>query len=443
MKNMINNTSDFLTTLFDYLNQNVKYAVLRNFEGLPGRNPSRDIDIIIEKQELDSHKGAIHDLIRESGWQIITYLNNGRLITYVCGTILEHGVELIQIDFFLHTSVHGITLAEASEFIAGRVYNGKVYHVSSEYEFLDKYLYNRAVGASFPQRYRAVRGKVADSEIVKEKLKKLFGSDSLELIDRMQGRQLLMRALKYNLQSQFACTVKRVTNSLWLYVLSYFRSDVAPRLGFTGPDGAGKTTVIELLHKAIAPVFGKATEFYHFRPTLLPNLGEAVNSAGIKKEVDKEYHKPHRGSKKGRFESFVRLCYYTLDYVIGFWIKVKPHGRITKFIIFDRYYTDIIADSRRSSIYLNTKFLYLWGKFLVPSLNYNILLTADPDIILSRKQELDRDGVECINNKLSYLSTKKGYYTVLNNGSPEQAVQQILEIIFESQHHNNVKRLKI
>ena len=437
------NTVEFLTSFFDFLNQNVEYAVLRNFEGLPHSNSSRDIDIIIENQELDLHKGAIHDLIIESGWQIITYLNNGRLITYVCGIITEHGVELVQLDFFLHTSVHGIVLAEARELLADRVFNGHVYHVSKEYEFLDKYLYNRAVGASFPEKYRAVREEVADSEIVKGKLKKLFGSDNLDLIDRMQGKQLLWRALKYNLRTQFGRTVGRVTNSLFLYLFSYLHSNVAPRLGFTGPDGAGKTTVIDLLHQTIAPVFGKATEFYHFRPTLLPNLGEAVKSAGLKKEVDKEYHKPHRGSKKGKLNSFARLCYYTVDYIIGFWIKVKPHGRLTKFITFDRYYTDIIADSRRSSIYLNTKFLYFWGKLLVPTLNYNILLTAEPDIILSRKQELDREGIVNINNKLNYLATKKDYYMVLNIDTPEEAVQQILKIVFEGQHRKNLKRLKI
>ena len=39
--------NEFLKTLFNYLNQQTRYALLRNFEGLPEHNDSRDIDIAI------------------------------------------------------------------------------------------------------------------------------------------------------------------------------------------------------------------------------------------------------------------------------------------------------------------------------------------------------------------------------------------------------------
>jgi hypothetical protein len=70
------------------------------------------------------------------------------------------------------------------------------------------------------------------------------------------------------------------------------------------------------------------------------------------------------------------------------------------------------------------KFLYIWGKLFIPKLNYNILLTADAEVILGRKQELDPKGIEVINSKLNYLSTKKGFYLIKNNGSAEDAVQK-------------------
>lgn len=435
-------TSEFLSTLFAYLNQHVKYAVLRNYEGLPLSNPSRDIDIIIEQPELKKHTAQIQNIIIDSGWKIVTYLNNGRLVTYVCGIVSEEGTELVQLDFFLHTSVFGVILANASEFIATRKYNGQLYHVSEEYEFLDKYLYNRAVGATYPLKYYAIRAHVEGRELVTKKLKQVYGSSNLQELDQMNHNKLLSRALLYNLKNNFFLTTYLVIKSLLIYMTSFLRSAVAPRIGFTGPDGAGKTTVIALLHQSLSPVFEKATEYFHFRPTLLPNLGEAAKSAGIKKEVDRNYNNPHRGSKNGKVNSLVRLCYYTLDYIIGFWIKVKPQCRLTKVIIFDRYFTDIIADSRRSVIYLNKKFLYYWGLLFIPKLDYNILLTADTDVILFRKQELSREGIENIQQKLDYLGNKKGYYLIQNNGKPEEAVRQILHIILEKQHQKNLKRLK-
>ena len=139
-------------------------------------------------------------------------------------------------------------------------------------------------------------------------------------------------------------------------------------------------------------------------------------SAGIKKEVDRNYSNPHRGGKTGKLNSFVRLCYYSLDYIIGYFVKVKSVTRITRVVVFDRYYTDIICDSRRSRIYLGPKFLYWWGKLFIPTLDYNILLTASSETILARKRELDEEGIKTINAKIDYLADKKGAFRVHGGG---------------------------
>lgn len=95
-------TAAFLKTLFDFLNKEANYAVLRNFEGLPEHNDSRDIDIIIEKKEYAKIKPAILSLVEHSGWKVLTYLNSDRLITWVCATLTGEGrAELVQLDFFL------------------------------------------------------------------------------------------------------------------------------------------------------------------------------------------------------------------------------------------------------------------------------------------------------------------------------------------------------
>ena len=128
--------------------------------------------------------------------------------------------------------------------------------------------------------------------------------------------------------------------------------------------------------------------------------------------------------------------------MVGYFVKVKAVTRITRIVIFDRYYTDIICDSRRSCIYLNNKFLYGFGKLFIPSLDYNILLTASTDTILARKKELDEEGIRTINDKIDYLADKKGYKKVLNEQTPEVAVTEILSYIFENQHKKNLRRLK-
>ena len=430
---------ELLAALFGHLNANCEYAVLRNFEGLPEKNNSRDIDIIIERKTYKKQKKELIALLEKHNWKIITYLNSDRVVTWVCGCIdKESNVEIIQLDFFFNTSLFGVRLINAKEFLANREFNGKIYHVNKDFEFLDKYLYDRVVGAEYPQKYSHVKDAVRNSKVVSEKLKKVLGARSIEECDRCSGKKMLLHAAMRN---PFA-TLGRFIKFEYHRIKNYISSNTGFSIGFTGPDGSGKTTVIDTILERIAPVFKTAHKYYHFRPALFGNLGEVAHSAGIKKDVDRDYSNPHRGGKTGKLNSFVRLCYYSLDYIIGYFVKVKSVTRITRVVVFDRYYTDIICDSRRSRIYLSPKFLYWWGKLFIPTLNYNILLTASSETILARKRELDEEGIRTINAKIDYLAGKKGYTKVLNESTPQAAVYEILNYVFNKQHKKNLKRLR-
>lgn len=439
---MGNLAAEHITNIIGLLNSKADYAVLRNFEGLPNHNKSRDIDIIITRKSYQQIKKELVNLIDRSGWKIITYLYSDRLITYVCACQKGEQTEIVQWDFFINTSVFGILLMDAEEFLVNKKFNGFLYYVDVECQFLDKYLYNRAVGAQYPEIYQTTREKAEHSPIVEKKIKSLYGGNSVKECDKMSGKKLLLTAIKTNLQHHPGQFLGNLITFLWKFWGNYLRSNTGFSVGFTGPDGSGKTTVIDMILERLAPVFRTAHKYYHFRPALFGNLGEVAHNAGLKKEVDRDYSKPHRGGKTGLLSSFVRLLYYSLDYIVGYWVKVKSVTRITRVVIFDRYYTDIICDSRRSRIYLNYKFLYGFGKLFIPSLDYNILLTANTDTILARKKELDEKGIQSINRKIDYLSGKKGYKKILNEQTPEVAVSEILNYIFEHQHKKNLRRLK-
>lgn len=439
---MGNLAAEHISNIIGFLNKKADYAVLRNFEGLPNNNKSRDIDIIITKKSYKTIKQELVELIDKSGWRIITYLYSDRLITYVCARQDEDKTEIVQWDFFINTSVFGILLMDAEEFLVNKKFNGFLYYVDIECQFLDKYLYNRAVGAQYPEKYRATREKAEHSPIVEKKIKSLYGINTVKECDKISGKMLLLTAIKTNLQQHPGKFLANLVCFLWTFWGNYIRSNTGFSVGFTGPDGSGKTTVIDQILERLASVFRTAHKYYHFRPALFGNLGEVAHSAGLKKEVDRDYSKPHRGGKTGALSSFARLLYYSLDYIVGYFVKVKPVTRITRVVIFDRYYTDIICDSRRSRIYLNYKFLYWFGKLFIPSLDYNILLTARSETILARKRELDEKGIRRINERIDFLADKKGYKKILNEQTPEVAVAEILNYIFDNQHKKNLHRLK-
>ena len=440
--NQTENTIKHINEVIGLLNKEADYAVLRNFEGLPDKNNSRDIDIIITRKSYNKVKNRLVELIDKSGWKIITYLHSDRLISYVCATTTEEQTDIIQWDFFFDTSVWGIQLMSAEEFLANRKFNGFLYYIDTDGQFLDKYLYNRAVGSKYPEKYRATREAAEQLPVVTEKIKEIFGCGSVAQCDKESGKKLIIRALWANIKKRPFALVCSILYFLYTFIGNYICSRTGLSIGFTGPDGSGKTTVIDMLLERIAPVFGLAHKYYHFRPALFGNLGEVAHSAGIKKEVDRNFDKPHRGGKTGKLSSLARLTYYSIDYIIGYFIKIKSVTRITRVVVFDRYFTDIICDSRRTRIYLNHKFLYWWGKLFIPSLNYNILLTASSETILARKRELDEEGIRIINDKIDYLCNKKGYRKVLNETTPQAAVCEILTHVFEEQHKKNLRRLK-
>lgn len=433
-----NDASIFLSNLFSWLNSYCEYAVLRSFEGLPESFKSRDIDFAIEKSEYKKVEKEMFALVEREGWKLITLFKSYRLITWVVGHVSgDFGCNVIQLDFFLNNSAYGIKLLSAKEIVETRQFNGKVYHANKAYEFLDKYLYNRSMGASYPEKYAETRRYIENNAFVQNKIKAVFGCSSLKECDNQSGKSLLFYAFSHNIfHSLFS-----VLYFVYYRIVNAFRKTCFG-IGFTGPDGSGKTTVIDLLIAQMGEVYRKSHIYFHFRPMMFGNLGDVAHSAGIKKNVDHNFDKPHRGGKTGMLSSLFRLAYYSTDYLLGYFAKVKP--KICYFrnlVIFDRYYTDIICDSRRSRIYLPTKLLYWYGRLFIPQLDYNILLTASTDTILSRKRELDREGIETINRKIDYLAQKPGYYKVENDGTPQEAVAKILRIVFDKQHQRNKKRI--
>lgn len=436
-------SKQFLTDLFNLMNAEVEYAVLRNFEGLPDNNDSRDIDISISRKDYIKLKSNLISLLAKHGWKLITLLESDRLVTWVVAYLdNKHCTELVQLDFFFNTSVFGVELMSVDELLADRKFNGKIYHASEAVQFLDKYVYDRAVGAKYPEKYSATRKLAENNPVVTEKLNKLFGCKSVAECDNLAGRESLKRAIQRQAFGNPTKLAMGMAKFIGSFTGNYLRSHTGFSVGFTGPDGSGKTTVIDRTIERLDKVFATAHCYYHFRPALFGNLGDVAHSAGLKKEVDRNYSDPHRGGKTGMASSLARLGYYSVDYILGYFAKVKSQTRITKLVIFDRYFTDIICDSRRSRIYLSPKFLNLWRKLFIPSLDYNILLTASSETILARKRELDEAGIRAINERIDYLAPKQGYLKVLNESTPDQAVTTILNHIFEQQHRKNLKRLK-
>jgi thymidylate kinase len=435
--------SDFLTDLFGRLNTRYRYAVLRNHEGLPDRLASRDIDILLAPDQLRSFQSECVKLAAGHHFRILYAHRDDQFWTIVLCNVDAEEPQLLQLDVMINLNVMGVIFLDADAALESRQFNGALYHVAAHYEFLVKFIYCRIHGTAYPAKYsdRLSRARHEDSTEVNAALRRWAGdraADPLAFWETQPGKALLLRGLSASIRAQ---PLRQLASSArflaWNVAHRFLRRGLL--LSLSGPDGSGKTTLIDKLLDSFGQV--NRPVLFHFRPALIPNLGELAHRARVKKAVDTRFDAPHRGSRNGILSSHVRLAYYLGDYIAGYALKVLPLLYRKQIVIFDRYFTDVIVDGERSGIFLKTRYLASL-RHLVPRCTYNFLIEVDAATILQRKQELTSEAIGRIYARMRELAQRdRSYHWINNEGPPTAAAKQILSVILEHQHAYWLRRL--
>ncbi len=301
-----------------------------------------------------------------------------------------------------------------------------------EYTFLFYTLNNAAIPKKYKEFFLNMNAK-AIQEIENHMHVKydLFG---LNLKNILNNNLEFRNIIEHNIENDKAnFSLKGIQNKI-SYLFDSVKN-IKNRRGFivtfSGVDGAGKSTIIESLKLQIARKYRKKVIVIRHRPSLLPIISSFKYG---KKEAEKRTtHKlPRTGTNKNKLSSLLRFSYYYLDYVIGqFYIQAKYvlRGYV---VLYDRYYFDFINDAKRSNIQLPAalpKFLYRF--ILKPKLN--IFLHAKPEVILSRKQELNEIAIKTLTNKYIHLFNefdsrfKDSNYRSIENIEQEKTVNKLLD----------------
>ena len=423
----------FIENVFSLLNTKTKYAVARNHKGLPHQYSSRDIDIIISKQDYKRILPALYETAKFHGYLPLLVHQSDRFDT----TIWQREEDIIQFDFFFGSAGKGILFLTAEEITRNRLFDGHVYYLPEYLQFIDKFLFNTLCGKEYPNKYRSIREKAeAESpEKLSEVLHTVFGKKitTAKQVENLSVQKRFRMAWLQSFRRHFFLQMYQT----FAYLKSQLRYIFSPRgmfISLTGPDGVGKTTVLEIVKSTYGKLWqGETLKEYHFRPEVLPRIAVLLHKAGAVKTVDENYTEPHRGKNSGAVGSLLRLFYHILDYQLGYLKVVRPRKFRREITIFDRYYYDIAIDPERCNISLPYALIFTLG-VLVPHPDYPILLTAKENIILHRKSELTKSEIGKMQHVIRWAAQKyKRFILIENNTTAQEAAHVIMNEILARQ----------
>jgi thymidylate kinase len=165
-------------------------------------------------------------------------------------------------------------------------------------------------------------------------------------------------------------------------------------IAFIGPDGCGKSTVLQSVGRELAPAFREVRTF-HLRPRL---IGRRHTSAGPVSE-------PHGRPPRGVWASVAKVLDLVADYLFGYVAWLRPALIRSSLVVFDRCFFDLLVDSRRIR-YGGPRWLLQLAARILPQPDLVILLDAPADVLWKRKQEVPFP--EVIRQRAAYLELARG-----------------------------------
>lgn len=422
--------SHFLRKLFDEFKAGgVRYAVMRNFAGLPWSTGGSDLDLLIGPEDRHRARSAVHRAIASMGAVVIGEVAWSQFLkVFVVGRpstadeapwgvrldinvgVAFRGVDCVATDAVWDCVVEKDGVAVLPEPVAATL--GVLKDLLNNETLNDRYLPGARLAfetdASTIDGVLAPLGTAALSvlrRVVRESSSGDAATCSRELRSAARAQALAHHPLRYcaNLFARRASHVKR-----------YFRPQGIVVV-VMGPDGVGKSTVIEGLRDAFHAATHGAVEIQHLKPGLLPPLAALKGRSRVGSPLGVA---PHASTPSGLLGSVARMAYYTLDYILGYWLRVRPAiARQPTIWIFDRYAFDMALDPRRFRIGPYPRLARAFVS-ICPKPHLVLCLTAPAGVVRGRKEELSPAEVERQLQSLSRFARMNSHAVLVSTDVP-------------------------
>lgn len=232
----------------------------------------------------------------------------------------------------------------------------------------------------------------------------------------------------YEVQANYFKSIKfkiKYIRNKFKVIMDRYNTQKVTTIAFLGPDGAGKSTIIDEL---IADDIFINKYYFHLKPVINKNNSNInVND-------------PHNKNEYSNFKSTLKLIYFVFIYNYG-WLKNIYFKKLKSapVIIFDRYFDDIFVDKKRYRINQNIKSAKFLRK-LIPSPDITFVLSTNPEVIFKRKQEVTYQELERQTLAYHELGKEKGFINIDVNNTPEYIYNRIKVVLMEFNNDKNNRK---
>jgi thymidylate kinase len=376
------------------------YCILTGYEQLPESFDS-DIDFMVDANDFGRMPQIIAGIAHQTGtrlFQSVQHEVSARAYLLVAQSGAD--LTLIQPDSTCDYRHFGSLWLRAEEVLAARRWNANGFWIpGAAHEFI-YYLIKRLNKRDFSQQHgsRLHRLYTEDPQTSDQMLARFWNGAQRQALSKMAASgdwaEMLtnLEPFRRELMRHTAESFLQRTLSSGQRAHHFIDRILRPTGGwivFMGPDGCGKSSVIEAISKQFAPAFRDVDRF-HMQPRILGRRGAGKGSV-----TD-----PHGLAPRGLLASIAKVFYLTTDYFLGYLLRIWPAIIRTRLVIFDRYIYDLLVDSKRVR-YGGPKWLLSLAARVIPRPELVILLDAPAEVLWTRKQEVAFE--EVIRQRKDYL----------------------------------------
>lgn len=399
-------TKGFILTYFTELEkQKIRYCVLRNIEEVVSGD-AHDIDFTVEITRLQDSVNILKQIASDRGW--IQHVNAGdtkdesnikSMHFYKCDD-KNRKIEIAHFDIFPVFAWEGWQMLNNEQLLNEAVPYMGIYKTSDAVESVTKLFIRLLHNGAIKDKYKpAIKATFANRKeevirLMEHFLPQDLAKEVAEMAISEQWESINKK--RKELVSSIKSKVKKSSK------IKYFICKIVRRSGiivaFEGTDGSGKSTIIEGLPNILSNSYPKdMTDYYHWRPGFIKKETRVKDGKAV------VVSDPHAKKPYGRVKSFAKFMFFNLDYILGYWMKVRIQLAKGHLVIFDRYYYDYYLDKLRYRLTISDNTLNLF-KFIIPKPDVTFSLIGDAKVLYERKKEITIEEIEEQLKRIQYCA---------------------------------------